>query len=114
MSTRSRIGVVVENSVVSVYIHHDGYPSGVGAELVRDYATPEAALAVISKGDASDLGCNFYAERGEKCPPMVSKDVKSFLRACKSGEEYAYVLENGAWKCFDLHGRTPVEVEIPA
>lgn len=114
MSTRSRIGIVIENKVISAYIHHDGYPSGVGAELVRDYATAEAASAVIAKGDASDLGCNFYSERGETCPPMVSENVEAFLRACKSGEEYAYVFENGAWKCFDLHGRKPVEVEIPA
>lgn len=113
MSTRSRIGVVIENEIVSAYIHHDGYPSGVGASLVRDYATAEAALAVIAKGDASDLGRNFYSERGETCSPMVSKNVKAFLRACKAGEQYAYVFEAGAWKCFDLNGRKPVEVEIP-
>lgn len=114
MSTRSRVGIVVENKIVSVYIHHDGYPSGVGAALVRDYATAEAASALIARGDASDLGRNFYSDRGEKWPPIVSNGIKSFLRACKSSEQYAYVFEAGAWKCFDLNGRKPVEVEIPA
>lgn len=99
--------------VVSAYCHWDGYPSGVGKSLKTEYKTVDAALALIARGDMSSLGTGYYADRGEKCPPMVSESLKAFLRACQSGEEYAYVLMGGAWYAFDLHGKEPEYVGIP-
>jgi len=35
MATRSRIGIQVNDSVVSVYHHWDGYPEGLGKYLTE-------------------------------------------------------------------------------
>ena len=37
MSTRSRVGIKNEDgTITSVYVHHDGYPSGVGDVLFKN------------------------------------------------------------------------------
>ncbi len=63
MSTRSRVGIIrKDGSIISVYVHSDGYPSGVGADLLAHYTTPEKIEALIALGDISYIG----DEIGEK------------------------------------------------
>lgn len=57
MSTRSRVGVLLPNgSVKSIYIHHDGYPEGVGDILVNHYTTLDKINKLLDLGDLSSLG----------------------------------------------------------
>lgn len=57
MSTRSRIGIEEETGTIrSVYCHFDGYPSGVGATLLKAYMDPQKVRDLISQGGISSLG----------------------------------------------------------
>jgi len=85
MSTRSRIGVEQKDgSIVSVYCHFDGYPSGVGSTLLQCYNTYDKANEVVALGDLSSLNVNLYPlpeaelefwypkQEGDKCPIITS------------------------------------------
>ena len=41
MSTRSRIGYMIDDTVTWIYCHFDGYPSHVGKVLQTDYNSIE-------------------------------------------------------------------------
>lgn len=66
MSTRSRIGVIRKSGKVeSVYCHFDGYPSGVGKELLDNWKGIDEINKMLAFGDMSCLGkdldtCEFY------------------------------------------------------
>jgi len=56
MGTRSRIGIELANhTVVSVYCHWDGYPSGNGKILVEHYQDREKVMDLIDGGSMSSL-----------------------------------------------------------
>lgn len=55
MSTRSAIGVQINGKIHAVYVHWDGYPSGVGKTLVENYGQREAEY-LVEGGDISSLG----------------------------------------------------------
>jgi len=57
MSTRSNIGIINTNgSVIAIYIHSDGYPSGVGKTLLDNYNTADKVRELLKLGDLSVLG----------------------------------------------------------
>lgn len=98
MATRSRIGVVLPSgSILSAYHHWGGYPEGLGVKLKKSYTNFEDILNLISGGDMSTIG-EPYSNRGEDCPPRL--DCNSFVYTSDS-EEYSYLWEDNAWKCFD-------------
>lgn len=125
MSTRSRIGIQLNNSIVSVYHHSDGYPEWLGKTLNKHYNTEEQVTELIDGGDMSccwttkrwnseeehEYGAQYYSQRGEDVPPRMDESLKEYL---SNGEEYAYLFDNGKWTCYDLHGKTPKKVTIPA
>lgn len=86
--------------MLACYIHWDGYPEGVGQDLLTHYKDYESVLAFILSGAKSS--CNGfdvepYALGGDDwkhCIPMV-------LPAYKVLEEYLYVFENGEWYVSD-------------
>jgi len=56
MGTRSRIGIELANhTVVSVYCHWDGYPTGNGKILVEHYQDREKVMDLIDGGSMSSL-----------------------------------------------------------
>ena len=56
MGTRSRIGIELpDHSVVSVYCHWDGYPTGNGKTLVEHYLNREDVEELIDGGSMSSL-----------------------------------------------------------
>lgn len=56
MSTRSRIGYELpDHSVVSVYCHFNGYPSGNGKTLMEYYQNREDVQELIDGGSISSL-----------------------------------------------------------
>ncbi len=70
MSTRAMIGYLNKdtNKVTGIYSHWDGYPTGVGTNLMKFYGNPQRVLHLIDAGDVSaidwDTGhANHYAFR---------------------------------------------------
>ena len=124
MSTRSRIGLLLETgSVLSVYHHWDGYPQWLGVTLKEKFNTYEKIAEVLDGGDVScidsdtdwslekvDNHVQYYNDRGENTEPRLDTSVEDYL---DNGEEYAYLFENDEWKCYDLHYPEPQEVNIP-
>lgn len=126
MSTRSRISIQLsDDSILSVYHHWDGYPEWLGKTLMSHYNNRELVEDLIDGGDMSccwttqrwndsdnDIpGPNYYSYRGEDCPPRHDETLEDFL---SDGEEYAYVFTlTDEWICYDLHGETPQQIEIP-
>ena len=128
MATRARIGIEnADGSILTSYHHWDGYPAGLGFNLVNNWADEDLLGAAIALGDASHWadtigeqiefdqfprGDDYYAqnvyynrdrsESWEHTKPIVYKTFevfeKSFLRNTPCGEEYAYILRlDGTW-----------------
>ena len=97
MSTRSRIGIELEDgSIKSVYHHFDGYPEGLGVKLLTHYTTEESVNKLIDGGNMSNCWSDskFNVETGEFTPiadpkpayyggedekPVISKKRKEFV-----------------------------------
>lgn len=116
MATRSVIGIFnADETVTSIYCHHDGYPEGVGAELVKKFASEEAIRALIAGGDASSIVNEVEYYKGSKAgAALTHKGVEAFMRSARNcGAEYAYLYVGGAYTCFDICGMK-MEVLSPA
>jgi hypothetical protein len=127
MATRARIGIENANgSIFSSYHHWDGYPAGLGFNLISHWDNPETLREAISLGDAShwgkriapvgehrfgnpEDGVNVYygRDRGEdNVGPVTFDSMEQFIEEYNcAGEEYAYVLRtNGTWTMIDRYG----------
>ena len=126
MSTRSRIGLLLDNDyVLSVYHHWDGYPSFLGVFLQQNYTTKEQIAELLDGGDISSIDSDtdwndekvdnhvlYYNDRGEKTEPRLDLNVEDYIENKLSAmEEYAYLFENGEWICYDLDTKQPVEIK---
>ena len=126
MSTRSRIGLLLETGyVLSVYHHWDGYSEWLGVTLQEQYNTYEKVAELIDGGNMSscysdnvyDYEKQEYVKRdpqpeyygGDDEQPRLDTTVEDYL---DNGEEYAYLFENNQWVCYDLHYPEPQIVEI--
>jgi hypothetical protein len=100
MPTRCFVGVMKGDKCEAVYVHHDGYLAGVGADLLM-LKTQEEVEELISHGDRSTLGGNYYSERGEDwsdVKPKVYDTFDEFFEACDgSWGEYYYIFKDGVW-----------------
>ena len=118
MATRARIGIQNEDGTVTAsYQHWDGYPGGLGYNLVDYWTDSNKVKEAISLGNASKWGFiigtkvdfddrqdplhevqNVYymRDRGEKDQgPTTYKDEAEYLaEGFNSGEEYIYLLKN--------------------
>lgn len=121
MSTRARIGILLEdNSILSSYVHWDGYPDYTGAILTKDYTTKEKVSELIDLGDLSILKTNkdwdgnnradgplAYSERGEReVEPLIAEDDFAFVRQTQNcNGEFAYTFNTltNRWNCYDLN-----------
>jgi hypothetical protein len=105
MSTRSNIGILNSDGTVrAVYIHFDGYPTGVGAGLLKDFKTPEAINARLDKGNGSTLDDGFYKDQGEdEQDATVFKSKDEYLTEHVCGwVEYQYLYEDGKWNAYKV------------
>ena len=92
MGIRSRVGILQENKIRSVYIHLDGGILEVGDYLSQNI--PEEKIeAFLQEGDRRSI---FTEERYES---QVTSDteVEFIQRAVKEGCEYLYLLKKGVW-----------------
>lgn len=106
MATRSRIAVEQDNGkVLSVYCHNDGYPDGVGTDLLHKFpnGTPTGeVLKFIEKGDRSTVNRSYCEWRDEDCPPNYHANRNDFFAGDIEEYGYLYTREgNWVWKSHD-------------
>ena len=71
MSTNSVVGYIrSDGSIVSSYVHYDGYETGVGMTLLEHYNSDERALAVSVGG--------YYSSLSEDLNESLEKSVHTF------------------------------------
>ena len=134
MATRARIAFETQvGEIVSSYHHWDGYPAGLGYNLVRNYISDrDKFMEAVMLGDASHWGSKVYPstsehsfqnaeddvnvyygrDRGEKdVGTRTFTDIEDFAENyAVAGEEYAYVLRlDGTLTMFDRYGETRIE-----
>ena len=112
MGTRSFVGMMRGDKIRAVYVHFDGYLSGVGAEL-QDYTSRGEVEKLISEGDRSSLTEGFYKFNGEDdVDPVDYESFDEFYESCKdSWGEYYYVWKDNVWHCgdtYDKYDPTPI------
>ena len=124
MATRARIGLrLADDCILSVYHHWDGYPQWLGVHLRQKYRTKAQIAELLDGGDISCIDSDtdwnlervenhvqYYNDRGEKTEPRLDLHPEDYFA---DGEEYAYLFENGEWKCYDLHTTDSPLVNIP-
>lgn len=73
-----------------VYCHNDGYPEGVGADLINmfDGDKYEKALKYILMGDRSTTDLSYWDWRGEQCAPRAADTEEEMYQ-----NDYLYVIE---------------------
>ena len=59
MGTRSRIGLQLEDQIISVYHHWDGYPQWLGVTLNKKFNTREKVEELIDGGDMSSCDTEY-------------------------------------------------------
>tara|TARA_B100000927_G_C16416734_1_gene449589 strand:+ start:239 stop:745 length:507 start_codon:yes stop_codon:yes gene_type:complete len=114
MATRARVAIQQKNQIIGSYQHWDGYPGGLGYNLVDNWYKVDKVTKAIKLGDASKWGHfigekidfdnreadsydyqNVYygRDRGEKDSGYkVYKDEAEYLEnGFNSGEDYIYL-----------------------
>ena len=120
MATRARIATQLSNGqFISSYHHYDGYPAGLGYNLIENYDDDAKTLEAIKMGDASywkenihpndvehsfdspedDVSVFYNRDRGEsRTGPFVFNSLEELLDGYSmAGEEYLYVRQNSQW-----------------
>lgn len=111
MATRSSVHVFDGTKWHGIYVHWDGYPTGVGATLLKLAPDLESALKIVSGGFASSIAgaetfgdINYYAQRSKwdpkskdetNCEARVSDTLEESLNAVS--ESYNYAFDDGRW-----------------
>ena len=126
MATRSFIcKSLPNNTIVGVYCHYDGYPSGVGATLTTHYATDERVTALLNLGSISqleprlvpDLGDThtfdnpaknvtvaYHRDRGEAMSTTTFPSIHELVEDVTNqlGVEFVYIWDSNEWVTMDL------------
>lgn len=134
MSTRAYVGVMNNGIIKAVYNHCDGYPFHLGEILETYFSNKSDALNLISMGgisyvDTREGVLNLIKEHGlpsdsfvnvsRKCMARLYKDndfsvyknkAEYFGDFCNSNIEFAYLLENGKWFCFDVANNREINI----
>ena len=73
-----------------VYCHYDGYPEGVGDDLIRMFNGDkyEKALKYILMGDRSTTDLSYWDWRKEQCAPRAADTEEEMYQ-----NDYLYVIE---------------------
>ena len=119
MSTRSNIAIQKpDGKILSIYVHSDGYPDGVGQCLIDSYKTYISAEKLFRYGDASYLGstlkeCSFYHRdwQRELDRAEVHKNFESFKKSYAGDVfiEFVYLYKDGQWLVSDNYKKPELE-----
>lgn len=118
MATRSFICVFEpEQGYRGIYCHYDGYPSHVGRLLVAYHNSLEAANKLIHGTQIRSL-IEDTVGRYSSDQEDDSEVFDSIREALDSGYDYAYLFDNGQWKCYGpesgIYPKITKLYEIPA
>lgn len=110
MATRSRIAVELNDGTVkSVYCHWDGYPEGVGKDLLNlSFNSTSEVEDFIEEGSRSTVHESYYEKYGESRgeeleKPDVHKSVDAYYNS--DIEEYGYLFtKNSNWHVKSAYG----------
>ena len=117
MATRARIGIQQGKRIIASYQHWDGYPGGLGYNLIEHWENPSKVTKGIMLGDSSkwhqiigdeidfedrtnplyDVQNVYYGrDRGEKnCGYRIYKDEADYkANGFKCGEQFIYLAKN--------------------
>jgi hypothetical protein len=103
MSTNSVVAYMREDgSIVSSYVHYDGYETGVGMTLLEYYSTEERALAVSTAGYFSSLGEDMEASLRKSVHTEKSDEFEGIIEFGEwlkenSHLEFGYLFHDGKW-----------------
>ena len=103
MSTNSVVGYMREDgSIVSSYVHYDGYETGVGMTLLENYSTDERAFAVSTAGYFSSLSEDMEASLGKSVHTEKSDEFEGIIEFGEwllenSHLEFGYLWTEGKW-----------------
>ena len=121
MSTRSRIAIVTPSGYLSAYCHRDGYPSGVGRDLLEHYHDDDKVKQLIDLGSLSSVGPEIggpgpqdfddyelrkhqcYAYMRDRldvdgCKPAKHRSFKSLVKLARDSDgEYLYLWTGDRW-----------------
>lgn len=109
MATRSNISIRIKDEDVNkiinnqgidvtlekymtIYCHHDGYVSGVGETLFKDFTTYDNVFSLVMDGDCSCIGSPYY-----KWENYNTNKPKGTINKPEIMEEYLYIFENDEW-----------------
>lgn len=119
MSTSSTIALEnADGTILQVYCHSDGYPTGVGATLENHYNTPDQIKALLALGDVSVLDASIECPEGHSFDTRIKghtvfygrdrgeTDCDAILYSCNSDwrfgdmQEYNYIFrhETQSWE----------------
>ena len=117
MATRARIGIKQKSGrIIASYQHWDGYPGGLGYNLIENWEDPKKVTEAIKLGDSSkwhyiigdkidfddrknpmqDVQNVYYGrDRGEKDTGFkIYKDEAEYIKeGFNSGEQYVYLMK---------------------
>lgn len=117
MGTRARVAIeLADGKILSSYVHYDGYPAGLGYNLIKNWSNHAVLHEAIKLGDAStwgsvigekhdfdsrdekysDMNLYYGRDRGEPLShPLYFKDEYDLLiNGCDAGEEYIYFFKS--------------------
>jgi hypothetical protein len=102
MATHSRIAVQnADGTFLSIYCHWDGYPRGVGKDLLNEHNSEQAARALMEHSDLSTLSpLVSYRSKGETDVDAQVHDSMEDLQsvAFDCGVDWIY-LWTTKWMC---------------
>ena len=121
MATRARIAIQTENGIIGAYQHWDGYPGGLGYNLIDNWYKADKITDAIKLGNSSKWGIiigekidfddrnnpmqdvqNVYymRDRGEKDqgPKTYSDEADYLENGFNTGEDYIYLAKNTGQK----------------
>jgi len=117
MATRARIGIQQKSGrIIASYQHWDGYPGGLGFNLVENWEDPKKVTEAIKLGDSSKWhtiigekidfddrsnpmhevqNCYYGRDRGEKNSGFrIYQDEQDYIKnGFRSGEQYVYLMK---------------------
>ena len=117
MATRARIGIQQKSGrIIASYQHWDGYPGGLGFNLVENWEDPKKVTEAIKLGDSTKWhtiigekidfddrsnpmhevqNCYYGRDRGEKNSGFrIYQDEQDYIKnGFRSGEQYVYLMK---------------------
>jgi len=117
MATRARIGIQQKSGrIIASYQHWDGYPGGLGFNLIENWEDPKKVTEAIKLGDSTKWhtiigekidfddrsnpmhevqNCYYGRDRGEKNSGFrIYQDEQDYIKnGFRSGEQYVYLMK---------------------